>query len=110
MSLRFPRRGGGGRQAAPTTRPISPAEDGGTWAPDSPLTIPDHACCCTAKPMVKVIMPATASRPHPVDLWLCGHHWRVSPPAIIAAGATVYQVGTPDAGTQPDPRAAVAHS
>ena len=39
--------------------------------------------------MVRVIMPASAARPHPVDLLLCGHHYRVSHAAIEAARVTI---------------------
>jgi hypothetical protein len=34
-------------------------------------------------------MPPTAGRTHPVDLWLCGHHYRASLAALLAAGASV---------------------
>jgi hypothetical protein len=34
-------------------------------------------------------MPASAARPHPVDLWLCGHHYRASQAALAEAGAAV---------------------
>jgi len=51
--------------------------------------IPSRACCCTARPVVRVIMPPTATRARPVDLWLCGHHYRTSLQALLAAGATV---------------------
>jgi hypothetical protein len=37
--------------------------------------------------MVRVLMPATQSRPYPVDLLLCGHHFRVSQSTLAAAGA-----------------------
>jgi hypothetical protein len=40
--------------------------------------------------VVTVVIPPTASRPHPVDLLLCGHHFRVSQAALRAAGAAVY--------------------
>jgi hypothetical protein len=41
------------------------------------------------------MMPATATRPEPVDLLLCGHHYRASQAALRAAGAVVYdQKGT----------------
>jgi len=36
------------------------------------------------------MMPPTATRRHPVDLLLCGHHLRASEAALRAAGATVY--------------------
>ena len=48
-----------------------------------------RACCCPGRPVVRVIMPASATRPHPVDLLLCGHHYRVSQAAITAAHGTI---------------------
>lgn len=60
-------------------------------------SIPARSCCCPARPMVKVMMPPTPSRAHAVDLWLCGHHYRVSVPALAAAGASVEDLtATPD--------------
>ena len=52
--------------------------------------VADRACCCPARPVVTVIMPPAPGRPHPVDLLLCGHHFRVSRAALTAAGAAVY--------------------
>jgi len=52
--------------------------------------VADRACCCPARPVVTVIMPPAPGRLRPVDLLLCGHHFRVSRAALIAAGATVY--------------------
>jgi hypothetical protein len=52
-------------------------------------SIPSRACCCLARPVVRVTMPPTATRTHPVDLWLCGHHYRASLQALLAAGVTV---------------------
>jgi len=34
-------------------------------------------------------MPPTAHRQHPVDLLLCGHHYRVSHRALAVAGARI---------------------
>lgn len=51
--------------------------------------VPSQACCCPARPVVRVIMPPTPERKHSVDLWLCGHHYRASLHALLAAGATV---------------------
>lgn len=62
--------------------------------------VPMHACCCPARPMVKVVMPPTASRPSPVELWLCGHHYRVSRQALAAAQASCYPLTAP-ADSQP---------
>ena len=52
--------------------------------------VPMRACCCPAMPMVKVMMPPTAARKDPVDLWLCGHHYRASRQALAVAGARAY--------------------
>jgi hypothetical protein len=52
--------------------------------------VADRACCCPARPVVTVIMPPAPGRPHPVDLLLCGHHFRASQAALTAAGAAVY--------------------
>jgi hypothetical protein len=75
------------------------------------MDVAARACCCPARPVVTVVMPPTARRPYPVDLLLCGHHFRVSRPALQAAGATVYDetgllimAGTWDAGV-PAPKA-----
>jgi hypothetical protein len=54
------------------------------------LTVMDRACCCPARPVVRVVMLASHSRPDPVDLLLCGQHYRVSQAALQAAGAAVY--------------------
>jgi hypothetical protein len=56
----------------------------------------DRACCCPAKPLVEVIMLPAADRPHGTDLLLCGHHYRASRRALVAASAIVYELpGTP---------------
>jgi hypothetical protein len=56
-----------------------------------------RACCCPAWPVVQVILPPAVRRPHPVDLWLCGHHYRLSRDALAAVGATVRHLpGTSD--------------
>jgi hypothetical protein len=72
-----------------------------------PLDVAARACCCPARPVVTVVMPPTASRPHPVELLLCGHHFRISQASLQAAGADVYDkagllimAGTGTAGTQ----------
>jgi len=50
----------------------------------------EPACCCPARPVVRVVMPTTATRLEPVDLLLCGHHYRASQIALNASGAAVY--------------------
>jgi len=55
-----------------------------------------RACCCAARPLVVAVMPPAPGRPHPTDLLLCGHHYRVSRLGLAAAGATVvYLDGMP---------------
>jgi hypothetical protein len=51
-----------------------------------------RACCCPAKPVVVAVMPPAPGRDHPTDLLLCGHHYRASRLALVAAGATVFDV------------------
>ena len=44
---------------------------------------PGHACCCTAPPVVKVVMPPSELRDHHVELFLCGQHYRASMAAPV---------------------------
>jgi hypothetical protein len=99
MGLRFPRRGGGGpappadsAEPFPAASPADPAESAGT--------VPDRACCCLARPLLKVIMPVSDDRPEPVDLWLCGHHGRIARESLAGAGAEVTELELAD--EQPD--------
>ena len=74
----------------------------------APFSVTDQACCCPASPVVMVILPATADRPFPEDLLLCGHHVRVNESALRAAGAVAYDAtGAPVTGDQV---AAAAHA
>ena len=54
------------------------------------IALAARACCCSAKPTFVAIMPPASGRPAPVDLMLCGHHYRSSADALQAANATVY--------------------
>ncbi len=81
-------------------------------APGSPV---GPACCCPASPAVRVVMPATATRPHSTELLLCGHHYRVSRAALAAASAKVTEVSYPSGSAPqallpglPVPRVAVS--
>jgi hypothetical protein len=53
-------------------------------------------------------MPPTAGRAHPVDLWLCGHHYRASLAALLAAGARVQHLTVTTDSPQTDHAAASA--
>ena len=57
---------------------------------DRAIGVTERACCCPARPVVRVVMPATATRPEPADLLLCGHHYRAGQAALRAAGAAAY--------------------
>jgi hypothetical protein len=63
-------------------------EESAHWA--WPLAFADRACCCTARPKVVAVLPPTATRPHQVDLLLCGHHYRAAAAALADKGAAVY--------------------
>jgi len=54
------------------------------------LGLADRSCCCPARPMFTVIIPAGSGRRHPVDLLLCGHHYRASLAALLGVGADAY--------------------
>jgi hypothetical protein len=77
----------GGSEPTPPTAADGPAAQP-LWEPSQGAG--DSACCCPAYPVVRVVMPPTSQRPHPTDLLLCGHHYRVSRKAIAAAGAAVH--------------------
>jgi hypothetical protein len=65
-------------------------------ARDVTADLAGRACCCPAKPMVRVLMPTTAARPHETELLLCGHHYRASRQALAGARARVRELpGTP---------------
>jgi hypothetical protein len=55
-----------------------------------PIRYTDRACCCPARPVVTVVIPAGRGHPHPADLLLCGHNYRVSLAALRVVGADVY--------------------
>ncbi|HTT53795.1 MAG TPA: hypothetical protein VMH35_20565 [Streptosporangiaceae bacterium] len=77
--------------AAVTAEPPGHPGQEGLGALTDP-SVPTRACCCPARPMYKVVLPPTAARPHPVDLWLCGHHCYASRDGLAAAGADVQRV------------------
>lgn len=75
----------------PPTEP-EPAASGPThpafW---TPVAGTDVACCCPAAPMVQLVLARPDGRP-PVELLLCGHHYRISADALTTGGATAYDV------------------
>ena len=62
-----------------------------------------------------VVLPPSSSRPHPVDLLLSGHHYRVSQAALRAAGAAAYDdtgavITTGPSGPPPGRRESAFHN
>ena len=84
MSAKFFHPASGG-----SARPVQIHDD--TIGARQPVAV-GLACCCPARPVVRVIMPPTATRPHRTELLLCGHHYRVSRQALAAANATVTEL------------------
>jgi hypothetical protein len=91
--MRFLHPGSAEHKGQPSTG-TSATPDGDAADRQAPLESADRACCCLARPVVLVVMPPTAKRPHPVDLLLCGHHYRASADALNAAGAVIYDSRT----------------
>jgi len=90
MNARFRRPSA--RQDDTAVRPAA-----GGFAPGSLAVPADRSCCCPARPVVRVIMPPTQTRPWKTDLLLCGHHYRVSRGSLAEARAVVREIpGTPD--------------
>jgi hypothetical protein len=63
------------------------------WPPRkwSPVTGCPAACCCAAGPVVQVVLPPAAGR-EPVELLLCGHHFRASRDGLTARDAAFFDV------------------
>ena len=78
------------KNARPAFRPLDDA------IPARPASA-SPACCCPARPTVRVTMSATQARPHETELLLCGHHYRASRAALAVARAVVRALpGTSD--------------
>jgi hypothetical protein len=69
--------------SAADARPAAP-EPAATHQPSPRYS--QRACCCPAPPSVIAVIPAN-SRQAPVELLLCGHHYRQSRRALAAIGA-----------------------
>ena len=86
--MRFPRRRAEKAGRAPGGQAAgTPPEDRAAWS--GPHDLGDRACCCPARPVVRVLIPPAPVRRHSVDLLLCGHHYRASCAALAAAGAVI---------------------
>jgi hypothetical protein len=71
-------------QSALESAPHGPVD----WA--SVFVGAERACCCSARPAVVAVFPARPGRPDPVDLLLCGHHYRECRAGLEAAGAVAH--------------------
>jgi hypothetical protein len=86
--MRFPRRRAEKAGRSPAGQAAgTPPEDRAAWS--GPHDLGDRACCCPARPVVRVLIPPAPARLHSVDLLLCGHHYRASGAALAAAGAVI---------------------
>ena len=65
----------------------TPPDDRTDWS--TPRALGVRACCCPARPVVRVLIPPSDARPHSVALLLCGHHYRMSCAALAAVGAVI---------------------
>jgi hypothetical protein len=59
---------------------------------EAPSGSVSNACCCPARPAVRVVMPPGPARRHTTELLLCGHHYRVSKTALTKVGAIVREL------------------
>ena len=88
MRMRFPHRRAKAAGRPPGDQAAGmPPDDRADWP--RPPALGDRACCCPARPVVRVLIPPTPARPHSVDFLLCGHHFRTSVAALAAAGAVI---------------------
>jgi hypothetical protein len=60
------------------------------WA--SVLAGAERACCCSARPIVVAVFPPQDGRSRPVDLLLCGHHYRACRTELANAGAVIHRM------------------
>lgn len=80
----------GTQPAGRHAKPSGTASSTVAWRPLEPLPTTQSACCCSARPVVRVMMPPAAPARDPADLLLCGHHYRVSRESLKAAGAVAF--------------------
>jgi hypothetical protein len=57
------------------------------WAP---LAHAELARCCSARPTMVAVFAPRHGRSRPVDLLLCGHHYRAGRASLAEAGAEFY--------------------
>lgn len=56
---------------------------------NDPPQVAQRSDCCVAVAAYRVVLPATGSRTRPVELLLCGHHYRCSREALRRSDAVV---------------------
>ncbi|HTS95993.1 MAG TPA: hypothetical protein VMI33_05190 [Streptosporangiaceae bacterium] len=77
-------------RATPVPDAMPAAEDTAGWI--AQLKVAERACCCSARPSVVAVLPPAPGRPGPVDLFLCGHHYRSSRRQLHRTGARVHRL------------------
>jgi len=71
------------RIATPVTRPAVARSR-------TAIAVTERSCCCAGPPTYRVLIPASAARPHATDLLLCGHHYRASRAELTRTSAAVF--------------------
>jgi hypothetical protein len=75
----------------PGAPPVCPASDRAVdWI--RLVDVAERACCCPARPVAVAVFPPQAGRSRPVDLLLCGHHYRESRATLAELGAIIYHL------------------
>lgn len=70
-----------------------PALEGRVRDWSAEMSAADRACCCPARPVVAVVLPLSEERPDPIELLLCGHHYRAAREGLAEIGALVFDSG-----------------
>ena len=81
----------GPNPAAHPTRLLSRAQPAsGRPRSGQAVRLDERSCCCSAPPLVRVILVLDDPSAHAVDILLCGHHYRGSHEALSRLGALVF--------------------
>lgn len=66
---------------------------GNTAGPRAVTASPaDHACCCPAEPVIRVVLPPSPNHPQTTDLLLCARHYRLSRHTLVVAEAAICEL------------------
>jgi hypothetical protein len=63
------------------------------WRLLEPLPTKESACCCSAHPTVRVLIPVNLGYSEVVELLLCTHHYRSGIDTLNRIGAAAFDAG-----------------